>query len=55
MIERGRWEPLAEAIGTPARKARGMKNFVWGCGCVSYNTPSEHVPRFKDTCLGASA
>ena len=53
MIERGQWEPLAEAIGTLARKARGMKNFVWGCGCVSYNTPPEHVGRFKDMCLGA--
>ena len=53
MIERGQWDPLAEAIGTLGRKARGMKNFVWGCGCVSYNTPPEHVLRFKQMCQAA--
>jgi len=34
-------------------KPSGMKNFVWGRDCVSYNTPAEHVPRLKGTCLGA--
>ena len=44
---------LGESVRTLDRKARGMKNFVWGCGCVSYNTPREHVLRFKDMCLDA--
>jgi len=53
MIERGDWEPLAAALDTLARKAAGMPNFVWGCGCVSYDTPPDHVLRFKDMCLAA--
>ncbi len=52
IIERGDWEKLSKAVGTLAEKARGMINFVWGCGCVSYNTPSEHLLRFKRMCLG---
>ena len=51
--ERGAWLELAPAITTLARKARGMSNFLWGCGCVPYHTPPEHVLRFKDLCLAA--
>ena len=53
MIERGDWCGLETALDTLARKAAGMPNFVWGCGCVSYNTPVDHVLRFKDMCLAA--
>ena len=52
-IERGAWEELGQAVGVLAGKARGMGNFVWGCGCVSYDTPVEHVLRFKEMCLSA--
>ena len=44
--------PLAYAVKL-AEKARGMANFVWGCGCVPYDTPVEHVRRFKQMCLTA--
>ena len=53
VIERGEWPVLQEAIDKLAAKAGGLPNFVWGCGCVSYNTPVEHVLRFKDMCLAA--
>ena len=52
IIERGDWEQLERAVVTLVKKARGMINFVWGCGCVSYNTPGEHLLRFKKMCLG---
>jgi uroporphyrinogen decarboxylase len=55
VIERGDWHELEAAIATLARKARGMPNFLWGCGCVSYDTPADHVLRFKDMCLAAQA
>ncbi len=54
-IEAGDWEHIQHAVDTLARKARGMPNFVWGCGCVSYHTPPESVLRFKDVCLAAAA
>jgi uroporphyrinogen decarboxylase len=54
LIERGDWDDLSRAVATLARKARGMRNFLWGCGCVSYHTPSDHVLRFKDLCLAAA-
>jgi len=54
-LEAGDWAYLEEAVATMARKARGMPNFVWGTGCVSYDTPPETVLRFKDVCLAADA
>jgi len=53
VIERGEWPVLQDAIDKLAAKAAGMPNFVWGCGCVSYNTPVDHVLRFKDMCAAA--
>ena len=53
VIERGDWEALAQSVDGLARKSAGMANFVWGCGCVSYDTPAEHLLRFKDMCLSA--
>ncbi len=53
MIERGDWAGLAGALARLAAKAAGLSNFVWGCGCVSYNTTTENVLRFKDMCLQA--
>ena len=52
-IERGDWPTLSRAIGTLASKAKGMRNFLWGCGCVPYHTPREHVLRLKEMCLAA--
>lgn len=53
VIERGEWPVLQEAIDKLAARAGDMPNFVWGCGCVSYNTPVEHVLRFKEMCAAA--
>jgi len=53
VIERGDWEALARSVDALASKSAGMANFVWGCGCVSYDTPAEHLLRFKDMCLSA--
>ena len=53
LIERGGWDELAAAIDTLARKAKGMHNFLWGCGCVSYDTSPDDVLRFKAMCLDA--
>jgi len=52
-LEAGDWDHIAEAVATMAEKARGMPNFVWGCGCVSYHTPPDSVLRFKAMCLEA--
>jgi uroporphyrinogen decarboxylase len=55
-IERGQWEEVERQVASLARKAEGMANFIWGCGCVSYLTTPEQVDRFKATCLaGAKA
>lgn len=54
-IEAGDWDHIGQAVATLAEKARGMPNFVWGCGCVSYHTPPESVLRFKELCLSADA
>jgi len=54
-LEAGDWPSLEEAVAMMARKARGMPNFVWGCGCVSLDTPPETVLRFKEVCLAADA
>ncbi|MFW6163389.1 MAG: hypothetical protein ACODAJ_11525, partial [Planctomycetota bacterium] len=53
LIERGAWHELEAAIATLARKAAGMPTFLWGCGCVPYHTPRDHLLRFRDLCLAA--
>ena len=53
MIERGQWAALAAMIEKLADKAAGMARFVWGCGCVSYDTPPEALLRFKQMALAA--
>jgi uroporphyrinogen decarboxylase len=55
MIERGDWENLGPAILKLVEKARGMHNFVWGCGCVSFDTTRKNLLIFKEKCLAASA
>jgi len=50
-IERGDWEAIGTAIETLGRKARGMPNFLWGCGCVPYDTTIDQVMEFKRLCL----
>jgi uroporphyrinogen-III decarboxylase len=52
MIERGDWEGLRRMLEQLGEKSQGMHNFVWGCGCVSYNTTAEHLLRFKSLCAG---
>lgn len=37
-------------LGHLFEKARGMHNFVWGCGCVSYTTTEDQMLRFKSLC-----
>ena len=53
MIERGQWPSLEAMIEKLAEKATGMARFVWGCGCVSYDTPPEALLRFKQLALAA--
>lgn len=53
LIEREDWDALQESIDQLARKSRDMDNFVWGCGCVTYDTSAENLLRFKDMCLSA--
>ncbi len=53
MIERGDWDGLQRMIEQLAEKSEGMHNFVWGCGCVSYDTPAEHLLHFKSLCARA--
>ena len=53
LLERGDWRSLRQSVGSLAGKAQGMTNFVWGCGSVSYDTPPEHVLRFKQMCQQA--
>jgi uroporphyrinogen decarboxylase len=55
MIERGEWDKLDTMIDKLAEKAAGMVRFVWGCGCVSYDTPPESVLKFKELALSAGA
>ncbi len=50
MIERGDWDGIRRMTDHLFEKARGMPNFVWGCGCVSYTTPESNVLRFKSLC-----
>ncbi len=53
LIEREDWDALQESIDQLARKSRDINNFVWGCGCVTYDTSAENLLRFKDMCLRA--
>ena len=53
LIERQEWDTLQKSIDQLARKSRDMNNFVWGCGCVTYDTTVESMQRFKDMCLSA--
>jgi uroporphyrinogen decarboxylase len=55
MIERAQWDRLEAMIDKLAEKAAGMTRFVWGCGCVSYDTPPESVLRFKQMALAAGS
>ena len=54
MIEREEWEGVEASIRALSMKAKGMKNFVWGCGAVSYDTTTEALLKFKQMCLDAS-
>ena len=53
LIEREEWHALQQSIDELARKSRGLHQFAWGCGCVTYNTTAESVLRFKQMCLDA--
>lgn len=53
LIEHEDWDALQESIDQLARKSRDMDNFVWGCGCVTYDTSAENLLGFKDMCLSA--
>lgn len=50
LIERADWERVKEQAARLAEKARGMRNFVWGCGAVSFNTTPEALLMFKEIC-----
>ncbi len=52
MIERREWDGVERAVAVLAEKSRGMNRFVWGCGCVSYDTAISDLLRFKELCLG---
>jgi uroporphyrinogen decarboxylase len=54
LIEREDWDTLQASIDQLARKSRNMNNFVWGCGCVTFDTSVESLLHFKDMCLSAS-
>jgi uroporphyrinogen decarboxylase len=51
MISRGDWESIRTSLDALRAKAEGMRNFVWGCGAVSYETTAENLLRFKAMCL----
>ena len=53
-IEKGDWEALRKPIAFLAEKSKNLTNFVWGCGCVSFDTPSAFLLTFKQMCLEAS-
>jgi uroporphyrinogen decarboxylase len=50
LIEKADWPRIEEQAARLAAKARGMNNFVWGCGAVSYNTRPEDLLRFREIC-----
>lgn len=53
MIERQQWEGIDKAMKMLAEKKKGMKNFVWGCGAVSYDTTTDALLKYKQMCLDA--
>ena len=55
MLEWGDWAGLERMLGQLADKAAGMTRYVWGCGCVSYDTPPEALLRFKEMTRAADA
>lgn len=50
LIEKADWPRIEEQAAKLATKARGMNNFVWGCGAVSYGTKPEDLLRFREIC-----
>lgn len=53
MIEREQWDEVEKSVAQ-LRKNRGdMRNFVWGCGAVSYDTRPEALLRLQELCLTA--
>jgi uroporphyrinogen decarboxylase len=50
LIERADWTRVREQAARLAEKAQGMRNFVWGCGAVSFNTTTEVLLKFKEIC-----
>jgi uroporphyrinogen decarboxylase len=53
LVEVGDWPAITGGVQELARKKGDMINFIWGCGCVSQDTPPDHVLRFKEICLAA--
>lgn len=53
LIERADWPQIEAVVAKLAAKARGMRNFVWGCGAVSYNTAPADLLRYKSVCATA--
>lgn len=51
MIARRQWDGLEKAVASLRAKKKGMRNFVWGCGAVSYDTDPETLLRFKAMCM----
>ena len=51
MIEWERWDGIAKSVKGLREKRGDMRNFVWGCGAVSYDTTTETLLRFKQMCL----
>ena len=47
LVERGDEAELSEAVRRVMTDCLGYPNFVFGCGIVSYSTPSEHVLLLK--------
>jgi len=50
MIERGDWPGLEAMVGKLAAASAHLPRFVWGCGCVSYDTTVENLLRFRSMC-----
>ena len=50
MIERGDWDGIETMVTQLREKSQGMHNFVWGCGCVSYNTSEAYLNHYREIC-----
>lgn len=53
MIEREQWDEVEKSVARLREKRGDMRNFIWGCGAVSYNTRPEAVLQFKAMCRKA--